>query len=211
MNFQTIRDAIISTLGTGAGSDFRVIGYQKRAQDESTIIDTDRSVQVFYSAGRFPEESSSCAGALDHHMTFAFRMMVAQPAKVDLTTLNNPASTAAQRAVALAAKQEAEYLADQSIDDLWDKVVQIIMSGINIDFGLAFNVSSRLINDFEKMAPLDDGQYIILSANATLTCRIDEQVPGETPLSATDGVDFALNVQEETIGTEGAGIEQDIS
>lgn len=205
MNFILIRNAIISTLGAGAGGQYRTIGYQRRSDDEKEIQDNSRAVQVYYSAGNFDKHSGSIAGPMNHDMTFALALHVSQAATVDLSTLTNPALSNAARAAAWVAKLDAEYLADRYMDAFWDKIFQVIMSASVYDFGLAFPIANKWLDGFKKSEPVIDGQLVILSATATLTCKIEETVTGDVGLPIDD-LTMVFNLERETAGTEGAGI-----
>lgn len=205
MNFILIRNAIISTLGAGAGGQYRTIGYQRRSDDEKEIQDNSRAVQVYYSAGNFDKRSGSISGPMTHDMTFSLAMHVSQAATVDLATLTNPALSNAARAAAWIAKLDAEYLADRYMDTLWNNVYQVIMKASAYDFGLGFLVANKWLDGFKKSEPVIDGQLVILSATATLTCRIEETVTGDVGLPIDD-LTMVYNLEQETAGTEGAGI-----
>jgi hypothetical protein len=197
MNFRTIRDALVTLLGSEAAGRFVTIGYQKQGQAASELLDSDRNVQVYYSAGLFPESKSSTNGPTQHDMTFNLDCMVSKRAEVDLSVLENPASTDLQRATALAATRTASDLANQSLDELFDIVYQIIMDARNLDLGLPDNVASRWVPSIAKDPPIPAGEYCVLTGILQLTCSMDEQVEGLTPEVATDGIDTDYLINDE--------------
>ena len=207
MNFRTIRDAIITTLGTGAAGNFRVVGFQKQAEAAEQNIDTDRSVQVFYDSGEFPKSSGSLSGNVMHDMTFALELTAAKASAVDLTVLENPASTPAQIQAAFAAKQNAADLADKSLDEMIDLIYQVLMDARQQNFGLSFEVADRWIDDVRKNRPITYGQYVVISGVAQLTCAIDEQASGDDGVLVED-MDFDIPIKDDPVGKAGVLVEQ---
>lgn len=182
MQFQVVRDAIISVLGTDAvllpvANQFRVIGYQRQAEDAETALIA--SVQIFYNTGNFPQSGGSFVGdSVKHNTEFRVEMTVAKKAKGDLSGLNN-ATTEAQAATALATFFEAAQFVDKAIDQLFSDVWNILMDAKNETYGLVVGaVSSRWITDFQKDQPSPKGEIVLLTANARLLCSVDESVIG---------------------------------
>jgi len=184
MNFRLIKASVVNLLGTAAAGRYRTIGFQKPGQGAAEVKDNNRSVQVYYSSGDFPKSAGNPSGPTTHEITINFDLTVSAPARVDLSVIQNPASTPAQIQSALAALQEAANLADDSIDELADNIYQEIMDARNIDLGLARPVASRWIGNINKDDPLPRGKLVVLTGTMQLTCKIDEQVSGETPVSA---------------------------
>ena len=207
MRLQAIKQAILTTLGAGAGGQFRVVGYGQRSQDELTVKGLSRSVQVVYTSGEFPRSSNSLYDPACHKMTYSILLTVSAPCYVDVATLESPSATAGQRAAALAAIQQAEFIADRDLDDLWARVFDVLMSGLNIDFGLSYTVGSRELNNYTKRAPKHNGQYVVAQASCDLMCQIDEPAPGAEPLAAEDpAVSLAIQYNEEPIARMAAGV-----
>jgi len=182
MNFRLIKASVVNLLGAAEGGRYRTIGYQKPGQGESEVKNNDRSVQVYYSSGDFSKSGGGVAGSsTSHEITINFDLTVSKPALVDLSIIQNPASTPAQIQGALAALQEASDLADNSFDELADIIYQEIMDARNVDLGLARPVGSRWISGINKDDPLPRGKLVVLTGSMQLTCKIDEQVTGATP------------------------------
>lgn len=197
MNFRTIKDGLITLLGNEAAGRFIVLGYQKQSQRAEELLNNKRNVQVYYARGEFPKSKASTNGPIQHDMTFNIDCMVSKSAEVDLTPLENPAATPLQKATALAASRSASQLADDSMDELFEIIDQIIMDARNIDLGLDFKIASRWIGRMDKDSPLPNGEYVVLTGIMQLTCSIDEQVLGLTPALATGGIDCEIPIQEE--------------
>lgn len=189
MNFRVIKDAVVSVLGAGAAGKYRVVGYPKRAEAAEENLDTLRSIQVFYSDGEFPKSAGGLSGGVMHDITLGLRLTVAKAASADLSVLQNPVSTPAQFAAALAALQDASKLADDSFDEMADDIYQTIMDARNIDLGLsAGDVADRWIGSIRKNDPIPRGEYAVINGTMELTCSVDEEVPEEagTPITSIE-------------------------
>jgi hypothetical protein len=208
MNFQIVRDALITLLGSEAAGRYRTIGYQKRAQSADEVKDLNKSVQVFYRDGDFPKSGGSTDGPTKHDMLFRLELTVSKAAIGPLSVLDNPASTAPELAAAIAGFQDASYLADQSLDQMWDDIYQVLMDARNIDLGMNMYLGSRWVDSFRKDPPIERGELVVLTGNAQLTCTIDEQVGGDPGVVATDGIDLELEINEEPHRQAGVREEQ---
>lgn len=207
MNFEILRDAFIDLLGDSAAGRYTVVGYQKQAQS----TDPEKTVQVYYSSGDFPKSDGSQNGPMMHHISFELGLTVIQAAAGDLSTLNDSAATQSELATALATFQSAAYLADRNLDELARVLYQIIMDARNQDLGLPLTgypdikkCASRWIESMRKDNPVDYGEYVVLTGAITVTCKIDEQVLGDTPVTMTEGVDVTMDFGD---GLSGAGIQ----
>ena len=183
MKFREIRDSLITLLGNAAAGRYRVTGYQEHVKAADEVVDNERSVTVYYASGNFPKEKGSLRGPNMHNMTFNLELTVASPAKADLT-----ASSPAELATSLANLERAAYLADRSLDELFDIIYQVVMDAQNIDLGMSDTdpVADRWIGDFDKNEPIDRGDFFLLTGSAVLTCAISEDVTGETPTEANE-------------------------
>jgi hypothetical protein len=210
MNFELLEASIINLLGNAAGGEFRVIGYQKQAQEAFHIKDKDRSVQVFYLEGDYPKSAGSLSGPTMHDMTFALYMTVSMPAQGDLAAINNPLSTAEEYKTALANLETAEPLVNASWNELKRRVYQILMDARNLDLGLApTRVANRWIDRAAKDPLQTRGELAILTGSMRLTCRMPEDVPGEVgdPLMVFD---TGIEIDGDVIGRAGVYQEHDI-
>jgi len=180
MEFETIRDALITMLGNAEAGQYRTIGYQRQGDSAVENLDFLRSVRVFYREGEFPKSGASTHDDVLHHMSFQLELTVAKAVEADLTVIDNPSATPAQLTAAIAASSMAEYLADRSMDELWRLVFLTIMDARNIDLDLPDNVGTRWLARFQKGEPDPRGQYVYLTAFALFTCQAYEQVSGET-------------------------------
>jgi hypothetical protein len=197
MNFRVIKEGLITLLGNEAAGRYVTLGYQKQGQRAEELLDDNRNIQVYYSSGELPKSKSSLNGPMQHDITFNIDCMVSKRAQVDLSAIENPAATPAEKAVALAAMRPAGRLADDSLDELFDIVYQVLMDAENLDLSLDFEIANRWIERITKDSPIPAGEYCVLTGIIQLTCSIDEQVSGIEPVVATDGIHMDLLVNDE--------------
>jgi hypothetical protein len=200
MNFRTIKSNVETILGNAAAGRFVVVGYQQQKTSAKEAKGNNRIVRFYYKNGDFPKDKGSLNGPVNHDMDFTIELTCSSSAKVDVATLNNEASTPAQKAAALIGLKEASQEADESIDELWEIVYQILMDARNIDLGSSFNVANRWIQNFRKDDTLDDGELVVITGLASLTCSIDEQVTGDTPVAGDKVFDVTVPVSYDDTG-----------
>lgn len=181
MNFRTVNQAIIDTLGAAAAGRFQVVGYQRQVKSAQEVKDNSRMVQSFYAAGDFPKSAGRQTGPVQHNMTFSIGLTVSAPARVNLAAINDPNATAGQIATALAALQEGADAADILFDELAEIVYQILMDGRNFDLGLSKGtLSKRWINSIRKNQPAPEGALVVLTGTIEYSCNTVEDIPGDT-------------------------------
>ncbi|KPK96010.1 hypothetical protein AMJ80_02395 [bacterium SM23_31] len=208
MNFRLIHDSIINILGLAEAGRFQTIGFQRQTKAVEEAVDNSRMVTVFYSAGNFPKTSAGLTGPVQHDITFRVELLVAKPATADIATINNPASTPAQKLAALAALQEAAQRADGSMDELIEIVYQILMDARNVDMGLPVGtVASRWIPSFQKDEPRPKGDLVQLTAAATLTLRTAEQIAGDPGVEGANIINNTLDIPGNTENITGVLID----
>jgi hypothetical protein len=200
MNFRTIKTNIEMLLSTAAAGRFVVVGYQQQKTSAAESKGNSRIVRVYYKSGDFPKNKGSLVGPVIHEMDFTMELTCSASAKVDVATLNNPESTPAQKAAALVGLKEASRDADENIDELWEIIYQILMDARNIDLGGAFNIADRWIPNFRKDDTLDDGELVVITGLASLTCSIDEQLTGDTPTPGAKTFDTSVQTNYDDLG-----------
>jgi hypothetical protein len=203
MRFRTVKAALVTLLGNAEAGRYRTVGYQRQGDSTDENLDTLRSVRVYYSEGEFPESGGSIVGPTRHNCAFNLEFTVAKSAEMDLTVIDNPASTPAQLAAALVAASTAEHLADDSMDEFFDIIYQIIMDARNVDLGLAETVGGRWISRVRKGEALARGKHVTLSGLAQMTCNVAEDVLGDT---GTAGGEFDLVTDLEGDDVEKTGV-----
>jgi hypothetical protein len=208
MKFRDIKQALVDTLGAGAAGNFNVIGYQRQTKSSETI-NQNRLVQVYYSRGEFPKSGGRLIGPKNHDMTFVVEMTVSASAEADLATLNDAGSTALQRQTALANVRTAAEKADNEIDELIDLVYQILNDGQNLDLGLTKGTfGSRWVPSAQKDTTIEEGQFVVKTAQMQYTCKTDEAVTGETPTTpATITYDSQIDLDGDDVEKTGVTVE----
>lgn len=199
MKFRTIKSELVSLLGLEAAGAFRVIGYQSQAQSAEEVKGNNRLVQVFFERGNFNKAKSAFNSDVGFAPNYRIYFTVSQPAKVDLATLNSETSTPAEKQTVLANLHEAADLVDQSMDELFELVYQILMDARNQDLGLGAAVmGDRWISELAKDEPIERGDLVVLTGSAFYSCSIDESITGATGTLATDGIHNDLDIYDET-------------
>lgn len=204
MNFRTVTTAIQTILGNAAAGRFRVVGYEGQGQAGSEVLNSNRSVQVFYNQGDFSKSSGRQTGSTQHAMAFEIGLSVSAKARLNLAVINNPASTAGQIASAMSAMQEASYVANNSFDELADIVYQILMDGRNFDLGLSVGtMSNRWIDSIKKDNVLPQGELVVLTGAIMYSCNTVEEVVGDTGTEATGGIGSQLDIYADDVERTG--------
>jgi hypothetical protein len=182
-----VKDAIIDLLAVKAAGRYRTIGHQKQEQSAKEVKDSNRSVQVYFSNGDFPKSGGSLTGPFKFDITYRIDLTVAKAAVGDLAVIQNPASTPAQLATALSNIQEATALADESLDELYEIVFQILEDAEQVEFGLELGtVSNRWISNLDKHEPTERGSLVVLTGIMQLTCSVVEYVIGDQGVDIDD-------------------------
>lgn len=189
MNFETLQSNITTMLENAAAGRYRVAGFQPKTEDAEESLDTNRLVSVFFSEGQFPKNMNGINGPIQHEVTFRFEFFVTKSAEGDLATINDPGSTPAQIQTALANIKLAEQLADDSLNELFGIIYQIVMDARNRHLGLPRGtIADRWVDNFRKDRPAEinvargilGGKFITLTGSLDLTCTIDESILGDT-------------------------------
>lgn len=203
MRYQSIQTYLVTLLGTKAASRYRTVGYVDRLIADTEVYNTSKLVSVVYKSGMFPEGLSGHQGPATHECTFNIELLLSQPAKVDITTLESGTATAGQRATALAALQDAKNLANANLDSFISIIYYILLDNESFDFGLTRSyVGNRWISKIEKADPMYFGDSVISAATITFNVDVQEDFTG---LSGTSGdkIDLTLELNEEDTGQAG--------
>jgi hypothetical protein len=210
MNFRVINQAILDTLGAAAAGRFRAVGYQRHGKAASEVRGNNRLVQSYYSSGEFPKSGGRQTGSTKHDMSFTIGFTVSAPARLNLTVLNSEAATAGQKAAALAALQEAAYVADTDFDELVEIAYQIIMDARNFDLGLAKGtMSNRWVEALHKDAPEPQGELVVLTGTMTYSCTTSEDVTGDTGVPASgEWIDTVIDIDGDDVERTGVSVRQ---
>jgi hypothetical protein len=189
-----LKDAIVKLLTDNAENRYSVITPQNRKSDAEDIFQKPR-VTVFYSEGSFDKRKSSVNSPYHHDCTFNIWIKVGAKVKIDLVTLQNPASTPEQYAAALANADNASLLVDEKADQLLAVLFDIIMSPAHRRLGTDY-ITDRWITQIKKNNPEPLGAIVTETAFLTLTAQCVEEVTGETPVEGGGGVDTIIELDE---------------
>lgn len=197
MNFRVINKRLIALMGDSAAGRYTVTGYRRQGKDATESRGSKRNIQTFFQKGNFPKDSGRFLGATDHHMNFVMVLTVSAPCQANLAAINNPQATAEQITTALAGMRDASFLADESMDELYDIAYQILMDARNFDLGLGRGViADRWVAELEKDDPLQQGALVTLTGRLTYTCRTTEEITGDVPVLADSVLDLGLDFSE---------------
>jgi hypothetical protein len=194
MQFRTLKDSIVNILGAAEAGRYTTVGFQRQSSGGSEI-NASPKVAVYYQSGEFATSRGRYTGTVMHDCTFTIELSVATAAKVDLSTLDDPGSSAIARAAALSALQESAKLADDAWDELLDTVYQVLMDARNIDMGLSVgDVSNRWIPRAQKDNPVPRGEFVMLTGRITMEARVAEEVVGDT---GTPGTAYDVTLEQD--------------
>lgn len=189
MNFETLRDNIVTVLGNAAAGRYRVVGYQTVTDDADEYRNNNRLVKVYFSEDQFPKNQSGLVGNLHSEPVYTVELIVSKAAEGDLAVFDNPASTPTELETALTNVKLAEDLADKSWDELAGIVYQVLMDARNIDFNMTIGtIAGRWLDNFRKDEPgqigivkgILGGKLITITGSARFTCVLDEEIVGDT-------------------------------
>jgi hypothetical protein len=187
MQFRLTKKDLVGILGNAAKGRFRVVDHQVQVIDSTEILGDKRRVQVFFGEGDFPKGKAGLTGPTQHEATYRIELGVSAATKVNLAVLNDADATDKQRAAALKCFKSSSKLADDSLDELFEIVYQILMDGRNIDVGSEgppYVVSDRWVEGFSKDGPVPQGEFVELTGSIRFSCQLTEQVPGDTGTAA---------------------------
>lgn len=198
MNFELVRDAFRTTLRAGAiaGSHpgrFRVTGSQKQRTGDNEILNLNRTVQIYFFMGDFGGSSKQ---ELNHDATYEIKLSCSADTKADLATLTDENSTDAEIQAAFDDTVElATDRVEDSMDELWRMVVQILKNPANQDYGLTpGTVDTVRLPTFLKSDVMEKGDLVTIHGKGTLTCNMDETLLGVTPTVLVPGDQPAIEV-----------------
>ena len=190
MQFRKTKKNLITILGTAARGRFRVVDHQVQVIDSTEILGDKRRVQVFFGEGDFDKGKSAPTGPTQHDVTYRVELAVSAETEVNLRVQNDEDATDAQRAAALKCFKSSSKLADDSLDELYDIVYQILMDGRNVDLGEEgppYKVSDRWVEGFSKDAPVAQGEFVELTGSIRFSCNMVEEILGDIGKAAGSG------------------------
>lgn len=210
MLFRTVKNSIIeNVLGPAETGSFQTIGFQRQVKNASEVLGVNRFVQVYFKSGGFSKSGGSISGPVLHDITFQIDLTLSTGAQGDLAVITDPNSTAPQVANAISLSQESSQLADESFDELVDKVYQILMDARNYDLGLtAGTVANRWINQINKNQPEPRGEYVTLTGSMLLTCRVSEAVDGDPGVTGNKIHETTIDIIDDDVEKTGVTVQE---
>jgi hypothetical protein len=168
--------ALLDLLAQSAAGRYVVTDIRKRKTDAKDLLNTP-AVTVYYDSGNFPRNNSGVNGPYQHEAQLRVDMLTAAVSEVDLTPIQN-GGTPEAIAAALAAKVDAEALADAKAEEIAGVLFDIIMRPENRNIGLDYD-PDRWVSEFSKGKPQTIGAIVILAGYFTLAIRVPEYTSEE--------------------------------
>lgn len=206
MLFEQVRDNVTALLEANQGAYFRTISYQKQRTDASEVKNNNRTAQIFFESGDF-DDGSSGKQEKEHRCEYQIYLTVSSPVTADLSVLKDDEASAAAKQAALAGSTMASYNADRSLDELWRMVAQILLDPANRALGfddtpndrgsIQYTCSRLKLDNFRKNAPVDHGNLVVLTAEATFKTTVTETFDGASVTPAADSpVNYGTGISE---------------
>jgi hypothetical protein len=171
-----VKAALAALLENAADGRYQVAGIAKRKLDAYKVLAMPL-VTVYYNNGDFPEANSSVNGPYQHTATLRIDIVTAAEAEMDLTPVIN-GGPPELIAAALAAKTDAETVADSRSDEIAAVLFDLIMRPQNRNLGLDYN-PGRWITAYNKGKPQSSGAIVILAGYFTLSIQTPESTAEE--------------------------------
>lgn len=180
MEFINAKNAVVALLEQAAAGRYRVVSFEPLPTDAKDFQGNNRTVRAFYSGGSFPKQGLTTPAMHDISMTL--ELVVTASSETDLGVLDDPASTPAQKALAMSGTTPAALLADASFDEFISILWNVIMEPKNQWLGLAkYVIGNRWISKVQKDRLIPVGEQCILTGFIELEFNIEETSVGETP------------------------------
>jgi len=177
MNFIAAKAAVVKLLEDNANGQFRVVSYEPLPAQAKDFTGTDRTVRVFYSGGRFDNDSLSTPTM--HNIEMTLEMVATASSHTDLGVIDDPASSDSQRAAALVGTQPAALLVDESWDEFASLLWNILMTPENRWLGMSkYIIGNRRIEEIKKDRLVPVGKMCILTGFISLSFNIKEVSTG---------------------------------
>jgi hypothetical protein len=199
-----VKDALAALLAGSAAGRYRVAGVQKRKLDAKDVLALP-VVTVYYENGSFPKSSSSINGPYEHEASLRVDIVTGAVAEMDLTPITS-GGPPEQIAAALAAKVDAEAIADARAEEIAGILFDLIMRPENRTFGLEDD-PGRWITGYTKGKPQTMGAVVILAGYFTLTFQVPEYTTEEVGTVATEGIHNKIEITEDLKGNVQEGVE----
>jgi len=203
MSFIDAKASLVQMLGDKAAGRYRTIGYQPTTQAAETFSNLNRYVSVRFHKGEFPKSINSSTEDFIQNDGFEIKLTVSKSSTADISVIDDPNSSNAQREAAILAALNSDALVDESMDEFYNLIRQIIMTPANRFFqGVENAINDRWLESFTKHDLQSSGEYSVLHASIVLSCQTIEEVTSESgvPLVAIGGL-MTVTLDEDEIDT----------
>ena len=181
MSFTDAKADLIQLLGDEANGQYQVIGYKPSGISADTVLNTDKKVLVFFRRAQIDKGLNTEIDDLLQGSHFVILLQVAKKASIDLSVLEDPLSSAAQRATAIDNSLFAELLVNDAMDDFYKIILKIIMKPEHRWFnGTEDTVEDRWVESFEKSDVVPMGEYAMQRGEMILTFKNIEELESVT-------------------------------
>jgi hypothetical protein len=208
MQFRTVKADLVARLEDNATTyGYRVAGYNDNSIDAAELVGDYRLVQIYAKGGQIPKNTSAVNGPVEHVLNLQVDLLAAAVCSVDLSILESETATDADRASALSASTRAAANADDSADELFEAVFQVLMDNRYRDLEMPGEVADLWVSDWNKGSAIDRGNHVVIPISVTLSIRMMEDLDGSTPKTPVSGeaVTVAINASADTDGTPQEG------
>lgn len=197
MMFRKVKAGIEQILVNAAQGRYKVVGYQQQTKNAAEFVGKDRRVTVYWNSFQNDKRTSAFVGPVNFDNIYKVELSASAPSRVDLTVLNNPVATAKQRSLALDSLQDGTKVADDSLDELFEIVTQVLMDAKNKFMGQEKGeVSNRWLERGQKHDVVPVGEYVTVVGNLDLSARTAEQIVGEV---GTPGGIYDTTIQTDNV------------
>lgn len=208
MNFRKVKDSIENILRFHEANRYITSAFQRQSMSAVEFLDNKRTVHILHFNSEFPKNASSLSGPVQNDAIYNLNLKVSKAAEGDVSAIINPTATQQEIETALANFSEASQLAENSINEFIDIIYQVLMDARNYDLGMEKGiVSNRWIDRADKDDPLPVGEYVILTAQLQLSCRIVEIVEGDTGIPGGKVFDTVVDIEGDDIEKSGVIVE----
>ncbi|NIA28335.1 MAG: hypothetical protein GWP06_00305 [Actinobacteria bacterium] len=169
----------VALMAAQAAGRFGVEGHQTQKQSAQSLID-NALVRCWIDSADVDFSRSARNGPKEHELRVGVRFQVAQPAKADIETLEDEASTDLQRATALSNLTTPTLETTTALYAAWSAVFEILDDARNLTLGLPKgSISDKAYSQFKQDEFPTRGGPGILTATSFLEFRVKEAQLGD--------------------------------
>lgn len=184
MYFRQIKTALEQLLIDKAAGRYRVQGYQIQTRSPEEVEGNNRLVVITYDQGDFPGQGYRSGGSVDHQASYRVALYVSSGSIADIQEITNAENTNGQRQTSLSVTIPGHKIIDDSIDELFEIVFQVILDREDTDLGLGSEAFDKLIiSQYQKDDPFEMGGKACISASFQIQAKLNEEITGADPIA----------------------------